>query len=112
VTLLSCERTGRSYGGGVLKLEPREADRILLPSLDLIARHRRALARLAPQVDAALRTGGEALLNDAVAAIDSLLLGDEIGSREACRLRSELLARRRARARPRRGAEPRPSLPS
>jgi adenine-specific DNA-methyltransferase len=47
-TLLSCERVGRSYGGGVLKLEPREADRILVPSAELIARHKGPLAGSQP----------------------------------------------------------------
>lgn len=103
-TLLSCERTGRSYGGGVLKLEPREADRILLPSLALVARHERALLRLAPQIDAALRARREDALNDSVAAIDALLLGREHPGREMARLRAHLLERRRARARPRRAS--------
>ncbi len=31
-TLIACELTGRSYGGGVLELMPSEANRILLPS--------------------------------------------------------------------------------
>lgn len=36
VTLLGAELVGRSYGGGVLKLEPREADRWPMPSPDLV----------------------------------------------------------------------------
>lgn len=36
-SLLSAEMVGRSYGGGVLKLEPREAARWLVPSPDLVA---------------------------------------------------------------------------
>ncbi len=38
VSALSAELEGRSYGGGLLKHEPREADRILVPSLHLFAR--------------------------------------------------------------------------
>jgi len=37
VSALSSELEGRSYGGGLLKIEPREADRILVPSLSLAA---------------------------------------------------------------------------
>ena len=32
LTLLGAELVGRSYGGGILKLEPREADKLPLPS--------------------------------------------------------------------------------
>jgi hypothetical protein len=34
LTLLSAEVEGRSYGGGVLKLETKEAERLLVPRLD------------------------------------------------------------------------------
>jgi adenine-specific DNA-methyltransferase len=37
VSALSSELEGRSYGGGLLKVEPREADKILVPSLSLAA---------------------------------------------------------------------------
>ena len=43
VTLLGAEIVGRAYGGGMLKLEPKEADRWPLPSLELA---RRAAPRL------------------------------------------------------------------
>ena len=43
VTLLGAELVGRSYGGGVLKLEPREADRWPMPSAGLIDERRAAL---------------------------------------------------------------------
>jgi adenine-specific DNA methylase len=37
VSALSAEIEGRSYGGGLLKIEPREADRIIVPSLAVVA---------------------------------------------------------------------------
>lgn len=37
VTVLHAEIVGRSYGGGILKIEPREADRWLVPSPELVA---------------------------------------------------------------------------
>jgi adenine-specific DNA-methyltransferase len=95
-TLLSCERVGRSYGGGVLKLEPREADRVLLPALALVARHQSALERLAPSIDAALRAGHEAGIQEAISEVDRLLYS-EAERRDFADLRAQLLARRRAR---------------
>lgn len=38
-TALSAEQNGRSYGGGLLKLEPREARSLLVPTIDLIMEH-------------------------------------------------------------------------
>lgn len=34
LTLLSAEIEGRAYGGGVLKVETREAERLIIPALD------------------------------------------------------------------------------
>lgn len=107
-TLLSCERVGRSYGGGVLKLEPREADRILVPSVDLVARHRKSLIELAPRVDAALRNGREGSLDEAVAAVDAVLFeGERIARGEMAAARASLHERRQARARPSRAKKER-----
>jgi adenine-specific DNA-methyltransferase len=100
-TLLSCERVGRSYGGGVLKLEPREADRILVPSVDLVARHKDPLVKLAAEVDAALRNGREGSLDEAMAAVDAILFQGEAFARgELASARASLHERRKARARP------------
>ncbi len=107
-TLLSCERTGRSYGGGVLKLEPREADRSLVPSADLVARHKSALLKLASKVDATLRNGREGSLDEVIAAVDAILFeGEGIARGEMVSARASLHERRQARARPARGKEPR-----
>ena len=43
VTLLAAELVGRSYGGGVLKIEPREADRWPMPSPALVSASQGAL---------------------------------------------------------------------
>lgn len=100
-TLLSCERVGRSYGGGVLKLEPREADRILVPSLDLVACHKSALLELATRMDTALRNGREGFLDEAVAAVDAVLFnGAGIARGEMASARASLRERRQGRARP------------
>ena len=105
-TLLSCERIGRSYGGGVLKLEPSEADRILVPSATLVARHKGALLKLAPQVDAAVRNGRAGSLDQAVAAVDLILFeGKGIARDEMVAARASLHERRQARSRPARGKE-------
>lgn len=100
-TLLSCERVGRSYGGGVLKLEPREADRILVPCVDLVARHKAALSHLAPRIDAALRNGREGCLAEVVTEMDAVLFqGERIATSEMTAARATLHERRQARSRP------------
>jgi adenine-specific DNA-methyltransferase len=63
LTLLSAEVEGRAYGGGVLKLETKEAERVLLPSIE----NPEPLARLLPEVDQLIRSGeveGAAVLVD------------------------------------------------
>lgn len=53
LTLLSAEIEGRSYGGGVLKLETKEAERLLIPAIA----NARPLAGLVPVVDDLVRQG-------------------------------------------------------
>jgi adenine-specific DNA-methyltransferase len=111
-TLLSCERTGRSYGGGVLKLEPREADRLLVPSADLVARHKSALLKVALKADAALRSGREGSLDEVIAAVDAVLFeGEGIARDEMVSARASLHERRQARSRPVRSKELRVASP-
>jgi adenine-specific DNA-methyltransferase len=110
-TLLSCERIGRSYGGGVLKLEPREADRILVPAADLVALHRAALEELSAAVDATLRNGRDGSLGEVVAAVDAVLFqGENVVRSEMTAARTALHERRRTRARSQRGRNLKTSL--
>ncbi len=66
LTLLSAEIEGRAYGGGVLKLETKEAERLLVPGFskpeDLIS--------LLPDVDELVRTGK---IEHASLSVDQLL---------------------------------------
>ncbi len=73
LTLLSAELVGRSYGGGVLKVEPREADRWWMPSAAALVRHRDALVELKPRVQRLLQAKN---LRGAVALVDEILLDD------------------------------------
>ncbi|MGI8630947.1 MAG: N-6 DNA methylase [Solirubrobacterales bacterium] len=79
LTLLSCELEGRSYGGGVLKLEPSEAERLLIPEpaagneallneVDDAVRARN-LQRVLDLVDQAVLIDGCGLTEDDVAAL-------------------------------------------
>jgi len=103
-TLLSCERTGRSYGGGVLKLEPREADRTLVPGREIIERNRESLVSLAGVVDEELKKGSTGRLREAIGQVDRVIFGtlsevDSLDVQLLSRARESLLARRRTRAR-------------
>ncbi|MEJ7785648.1 MAG: N-6 DNA methylase [Solirubrobacteraceae bacterium] len=92
LTMLSCELVGRSYGGGVLKLEPTEAEAVVLPPLVaddelLITADRLVRARDLP---------------GALSAVDEAVLGGGLGlADEDIRLLREgaelLRARRRGR---------------
>ncbi len=76
VSLLSLEIEGRSYGGGILKIEPRELDRILVPWPDLPPDE---VATLARRVDSLLRDGR---YDEASEAIDAAVLIGALGLSE------------------------------
>ncbi len=71
VTLLGAELVGRAYGGGMLKLEPREADQLPVPAPAVVLAARAGLQACRPAVRDALRRGN---LLHAVALVDRVLL--------------------------------------
>lgn len=70
VTLLNAEMVGRSYGGGILKLEPREADVWAMPSPDHIRSHSAELRAIKGKVTTLLK---HAKLAQAVELVDEAL---------------------------------------
>jgi adenine-specific DNA-methyltransferase len=72
-TLLGAEVVGRSYGGGMLKLEPKEADVMPVPSPDLLRKVGDKLRALRPQLGQLLRNGK---LHEAAAEVDKIVLAD------------------------------------
>jgi adenine-specific DNA-methyltransferase len=104
MTLLGAETVGRAYGGGMLKLEPKEADLLPVPGPLALAAARPALAAIRPQVAARLRQPGGLL--GAANIVDDVLLTGQLGmaSSDVTALReahAELTARRTARGRSR-----------
>lgn len=84
-TLLSAEMVGRSYGGGVLKVEPREADRWLMPSPRLIFEHADELRALKLGVVRLLRSGR---LEEVSSRVDEVLMGRALKNSETVAIRS------------------------
>ncbi|MDN7629681.1 N-6 DNA methylase [Burkholderia cenocepacia] len=71
VTLLHAEMVGRAYGGGILKIEPKEADVWAMPSPALILACADALRTIKQQVATLL---GDGKLLDAVEVVDQVVL--------------------------------------
>ncbi len=94
------EMVGRAYGGGILKIEPREADVWEVPSPALIEEHARKLRSAKSDVAGLLRSGK---LLEAVRIIDQILLVDSgwVSSEQIEHIRqarTELAHRRTVRA--------------
>ncbi len=99
LTAASAEIEGRSYGGGVLELEPTEAERLLMPA-------RLAASLPLAECDRLVRAGK---LGQALAENDRLVLAGQLGlSRADCtalreiwvKMRDRRIARRRVRRPP------------
>jgi adenine-specific DNA methylase len=100
LTLLSAELVGRSYGGGVLKLETQEAEKIklVIPKDSSVVQE---LAWVTPQIDSLLR---RKRADEAIALVDRILLRNylKLDDRALSLLREahgSLQARRMARTR-------------
>ena len=100
VSSLSAETVGRAYGGGMLKIEPREANKWQVPSPEMLAQHREHLLTVRPEVVALLEAGDR---DRATALVDKVLLRDGLDMNEEdletlTRGRAMLKARRVARS--------------
>lgn len=100
VTLLHAEMVGRAYGGGILKIEPKEADVWAMPSPALILRCADTLRAVKELVGVCLEQGR---LLDAVEIVDKVLLSacEKLSEKHIERIRqarTELAQRRTVRA--------------
>lgn len=98
-TLLGAEIVGRAYGGGMLKVEPREADRLPVPAPDVVVASAKPLIAIRGEVRRRLKAGR---LLDAARLVDDVILVGELGVtpadvRELRDARRDLAARRTAR---------------
>jgi hypothetical protein len=99
LTLLGAETVGRAYGGGMLKLEPREADHLPMPAPAVVEAASVALTAIRGKVRRRLNAGR---LAEAGALVDDVILVGELGIApsdvaELRGARRDLAARRTAR---------------
>ncbi len=80
MTLVGAETVGRAYGGGMLKIEPREADRLPVPSPEACRAAADKLRLIRPQLARSLRS---AKVTDAARIVDDVLLVGELGMQPA-----------------------------
>lgn len=99
MTLVGAETVGRAYGGGMLKIEPREADRLPVPAPEVLAAAEKDLETIRPQVGKLLKNGR---LTDAARLVDDAVLIGQLGMTQSAvqtlrEAHAELTARRVAR---------------
>jgi adenine-specific DNA-methyltransferase len=107
MTLLGAEMVGRSYGGGMLKHEPTEVDRLPMPSSVVLADVRDRLKLLQPQIGALLRRND---ITPAVEMVDRVILREHLGLSDTKiaglrKAREFLMHRRMARGRGQNGKD-------
>lgn len=88
-SLLTAEIEGRSYGGGVLKTEPGEAVRMLVPRLT--PRMQEQLVALLPRIDTLVRFGQ---IDEASIVVDRIVLSKSLSVAQIESVRSMLSALR------------------
>lgn len=101
VTALGAEIVGRSYGGGVLKMEPREAAQLPVPSPQTIERCAHELRSMEATTGRLLRSAAH---DDIRGRVDEILLSERSATTAAClsqlrKTRDLLRTRRFARTR-------------
>lgn len=100
-TLLGAEAVGRSYGGGMLKIEPKEADLLPVPTPEAIESVKGELLSLVAPVGLLLGNGNA---REAIRLIDDVVLGQSLGLADVAiraleGAREHMVGRRKARGR-------------
>jgi hypothetical protein len=76
VTMLAAEVLGRAYGGGILKMEPKEATQLPVPILSQIRSARNGIQGRFQQIDSLVRAGKWTLATNLV---DQVVLVETMG---------------------------------